>query len=70
MDATGNPSVVIPVHWDNFRVPYGFPQDEAIEKKIVPFSEEVKAHSPNSKFVVLTHLTPLVIKSADNKPKE
>ena len=56
LKATNFPKIVIPAHWDNFRVPYGFSQEAAIEKKIKPFIEEVKAASPESKVIVPVHL--------------
>jgi len=59
---TNFPKLVIPTHWDNFRVPYDYPQEEAIEKKIKPFIEEVKIASPQSKVIVPEHLKTLVIK--------
>lgn len=61
--ATNFPKIVIPSHWDNYRVPYGFPQDEAIEKKIKPFIEEVKAASPESQVLIPVHLETITIKA-------
>lgn len=61
--ATNYPKIVIPTHWDNFRVPYEFSQQKAIEDKIVPFIEEVKAASPESKVIVPEHLKTFVIKA-------
>ncbi|CAN0366908.1 unnamed protein product, partial [Ectocarpus sp. 4 AP-2014] len=54
MKATGFPKTVIPTHWDNFRVPYGFDkeQEKALKLKIMPFMEEVKSASPTSTVVV------------------
>ncbi|WP_372752414.1 MBL fold metallo-hydrolase [Mariniflexile sp.] len=62
LKATGFPKIVIPTHWDNFRMPYGFSQEDAIEKKVKPFIEEVKAASPNSKVIVPVHLETITIK--------
>lgn len=62
MKATNYPKIVIPAHWDNFRVPYGFSQESALEKKIKPFIEEVKAASPASKVIVPVHLETITIK--------
>ena len=56
MKATNYPKIVIPTHWDNFRVPYGFSQEDAIEKKIKPFIQEVKAVSPESQVLIPVHL--------------
>ena len=40
---TGYPRVVIPTHWDNFRLPYGFSQQANVERNILPFIETVRA---------------------------
>lgn len=58
---TGFPKTVIPAHWDNFRIPYGYSQEAAIEKKVMPFIEEVKAVSPNSNVIVPKHLEAITI---------
>ena len=62
MKATNFPKIVIPAHWDNFRVPYGYSQESALEKKIKPFIEEVKAASPASKVIIPVHLETITIK--------
>lgn len=62
LKATGFPKIVIPTHWDNFRVPYGFSQEKAIEEKIKPFIEEVKAVSPESQVLIPVHLETINIK--------
>lgn len=62
MHATNFPKIVIPAHWDNFRIPYGFSQEQAINKKIKPFIEEVKAVSPESKVIIPVHLETITIK--------
>ncbi len=59
--ATGNPRTIIPAHWDNFRLPYGFSQDGSVRNNIDPFIEEVGAISPNSRVVVPVHLEPIII---------
>ena len=61
MKATNFPRIVIPAHWDNFRIPYGFSQQPAIEKKIMPFIEEVKAASPQSKVIIPVHLETITV---------
>lgn len=61
LTATNFPKVVIPTHWNNFRVPYGFSQTKAISEKIKPFIEEVKAVSPKSQVLVPVHLETLII---------
>jgi len=62
MQLTGFPKTVIPSHWDNFRLPYGYSQEKAIEAKVKPFIEEVKAASPDSKVIIPVHLETIVIK--------
>jgi len=61
LSLTGFPKTILPSHWDNFRVPYGHSQEEALEKKIKPFLEEVKAASPDSRVIVPVHLKTIVI---------
>lgn len=62
MKTTNFPKIVIPAHWDNFRVPYGYSQESALEKKIKTFIEEVKAASPTFKVIVTVHLETITIK--------
>lgn len=61
--ATGFPQTIIPAHWDNFRVPYGYSQADAIEKKIKPFIEEVRAVSPESRVLIPVHLETITLTS-------
>ncbi len=62
LSSTNFPKIVIPAHWDNYRVPYGYSQEIGIERKIKPFIEEVKAASPDSKVITPIHLEPIIIK--------
>jgi len=62
LKATNFPKTIIPTHWDNFRMPYGYSQEQAIDKKIKPFIEEVKAVSPDAKIIVPVHLETITIK--------
>ncbi|MDG2281791.1 MAG: MBL fold metallo-hydrolase, partial [Longimicrobiales bacterium] len=41
LQSTGFPPVVIPTHWDNFRLPYDFSQQPNIERNLIPFIETV-----------------------------
>ncbi|MFT6807891.1 MAG: L-ascorbate metabolism protein UlaG (beta-lactamase superfamily) [Saprospiraceae bacterium] len=59
--ATNYPKIVVPAHWDNYRVPYGFSQQKAIEAKIIPFIEEVKEASSDSKVIIPVHLETITI---------
>jgi hypothetical protein len=58
---TDFPKIIIPTHWDNFRVPYGFSQSVGIETKIKPFIEKVKKISPNSRVIIPEHLKPFEV---------
>jgi len=53
---TNYPKFIIPTHWDNFRLPYGFSQQSGVDQKLVPFREDVKRLSPNSKVIFPVHL--------------
>ncbi len=67
MRLTNFPKTVIPAHWDNFRIPYGFSQETAIKRKIKPFIEEVKKASPGSQVIVPVHLETITIKHIDHE---
>lgn len=58
---TGNPPIIIPTHRDNFRLPYGFSQEGAIARNIVPFISAVEAISPGSTVIAPTHLETIII---------
>lgn len=66
LKVTNFPGIVIPAHWDNFRLPYGFSQEDAIEKKVKPFIEEVRAASPGSKVIIPVHLETLTFPGGKN----
>jgi L-ascorbate metabolism protein UlaG (beta-lactamase superfamily) len=59
---TGNPRYVIPTHWDNFRLPYGFSQEANVQRNLVPFTETVRTLSPGSIVVSPVHLEPFAIR--------
>jgi L-ascorbate metabolism protein UlaG (beta-lactamase superfamily) len=61
LKVTDYPPVVIPAHWDNFRVPYGFSQQANYERNIVPFIEVAARVSPETRVIAPTHLEPIVI---------
>ncbi len=61
LKATGMPAIVIPTHWDNFRIPYGFSQEPAIEGKLKPFVKEVAEISAETKVILPTHLETIII---------
>jgi len=58
---TNFPRIIIPTHWDNFRVPYGFDQSIGEETKIKPFIEKVKDISPSSRVIIPKHLKAFVV---------
>lgn len=53
---TNYPRVVIPTHWDNFRLPYRFSQQDAVTLKLLPFKEDVARLSPQTQVIIPTHL--------------
>ncbi|NNE03980.1 MAG: MBL fold metallo-hydrolase [Eudoraea sp.] len=58
---TNYPKVIIPTHWDNFRLPYGFSQQSGVEQKLLPFKEAVKKLSPDTNVLIPTHLGTITI---------
>ena len=58
---TNYPRIIIPTHWDNFRLPYGFSQESAVEQKLMPFKEDVKRLSPRTKVIIPKHLGTITI---------
>ena len=61
LNVTGKPSVIIPTHWDNFRLPYGFSQDASVTRNIVPFVETVATLAPDSRVISPVHLETIVL---------
>jgi len=61
LNVTGKPSVIIPTHWDNFRLPYGFSQDASVTRNIVPFVETVATLAPDSRVIPPVHLETIVL---------
>ena len=59
--STGYPSIVIPTHWDNFRLPYGYSQQADYERNIVPFVQAAADLAPDSRVISPVHLEPIVI---------
>tara|TARA_R110002073_G_scaffold8207_3_gene45778 strand:+ start:60450 stop:61391 length:942 start_codon:yes stop_codon:yes gene_type:complete len=58
---TNYPKILIPTHWDNFRLPYEFSQDKAVKQKLIPFKEDLKTVSPNTKVIIPKHLKTIII---------
>ena len=61
LESTDFPPIVIPTHWDNFRLPYGFSQEANVKRNLIPFVETAKQVSPNSRVILPVHLEPIVI---------
>ncbi|MGB0649978.1 MAG: MBL fold metallo-hydrolase [Rhodothermales bacterium] len=61
IEVTGNPPVVIPTHWDNFRLPYSYSQQANIERNLIPFAEKMKTLSPDTRVILPVHLEPIVL---------
>ena len=59
---TNKPKWIIPTHWDNFRLPYGFSQKSAVEQKLLPFKEAVKALCPETTVLIPEHLGTITIR--------
>ncbi len=61
LNVTGNPPIIIPTHWDNFRLPYGFSQEAGVARNIAPFVSAVATISPDSRVIPPTHLETIVL---------
>jgi hypothetical protein len=62
LESTGHPPVVLPTHWDNFQLPYGFSQQPSVERNLLPFLEAAGKISPRSEVILPVHLEPIVIR--------
>ena len=62
LETTGFPPIVIPTHWDNFRLPYGFSQQPNIERNILPFIETVGRLAPGTRVIGPVHLKPFIVR--------
>jgi len=58
---TNYPKVIIPTHWDNFRLPYGFSQESGVTQKLMPFKAAVKILSPDTNVLIPTHLGTITV---------
>ena len=58
---TGYPKTIIPTHWDNFRLPYGFSQENSIILKLLPFKKNVEKLSTQSSVKIVRHLQTIKI---------
>jgi L-ascorbate metabolism protein UlaG (beta-lactamase superfamily) len=62
LTSTGFPPVVLPTHWDNFRLPYGFSQQANVERNILPFIEAARGISPETRVITPVHLETIWIR--------
>ena len=62
LNVTGHPPIILPTHWDNFRLPYGFSQGAGVARNIVPFISAVAAISPNSRVITPIHLETITVR--------
>lgn len=58
---TSYPRIIIPTHWDDFRVDYNQSQTKAMESKALPFINELEIISPKSKTIIPEHLKTIII---------
>tara|TARA_B110000495_G_C23043144_1_gene627562 strand:- start:9348 stop:10274 length:927 start_codon:yes stop_codon:yes gene_type:complete len=58
---TGYPKTIIPTHWDNFRLPYGYSQENSINLKLLPFKKDVEKLSPETNVNIVRHLETIKI---------
>ena len=58
---TGYPKIIIPTHWDNFRLPYSFSQENNIELKLIPFKRDIESLSSDTEVVIVRHLEKIMI---------
>lgn len=61
LESTGYPPIVLPTHWDNFRLPYGFSQQANVTRNLLPFVETAREISPQSQVILPVHLEPIII---------
>lgn len=61
LSVTNHPRYVIPTHWDNFRLPYGYSQQANFDRNIAPFIQTAAVLSPASTVIPPTHLGTIVI---------
>jgi len=61
LKVTNYPKVIIPTHWDNFRLPYSFSQQNNVDVKLIPFKEDVKILSPQTEVIIPKHLGTITI---------
>jgi len=61
LEVTGFPPVVIPTHWDNFRLPYTFSQQSNVQRNLLPFAQVMGVTAPDSRLILPVHLEPIVL---------
>ena len=61
MKVLGYPKTVLPTHWDDYTVPYDYPQTEKLEQ-LKSFIAEIKKASPKTEVIIPKYFVPLVFK--------
>ena len=61
LKSAGYPPIVLPTHWDNFRLPYGYSQQANYERNLVPFMDVAARISPGTRVIPPEHLKTIVI---------
>lgn len=61
MRALGYPKIVLPTHWDDFTVPFEYPQTDKLEQ-LKSFIEEIKKASPKTEVLQPKYFVPLIFK--------
>lgn len=61
LEVTGYPRVVIPTHWDDFRLPYGFSQQASYDRNLAPYIEIVRTLARRTRVIPPRHLEPFTV---------
>ena len=62
MSVLGYPKTVLPTHWDDYTVPYDYPQTEQLEQ-VKSFVAEIKKASPKTDVIIPQYFVPLVFRA-------
>jgi L-ascorbate metabolism protein UlaG (beta-lactamase superfamily) len=61
MKVLGYPQIVLPTHWDDFTVPFDYPQTEKLDQ-LKSFINEIKKVSPKTEVLTPKYFVPLIFK--------
>jgi L-ascorbate metabolism protein UlaG (beta-lactamase superfamily) len=64
MKVLGYPKIVLPTHWDDFTVPFEYPQTEKLEQ-LKSFIAEIKKSSPKTEVLLPKYFVPLIFKAKE-----